>query len=98
MLPENGQGIMTVSVNEDGTINPEMVVTYYYAKKSAGVIETHINEKTDEVLEERIYEGFEGDEYTTSSKEIEGYDLDESKLPENAEGKMTIEPIEEKYY
>jgi len=76
----------------------ELVLNYYYVHISSGVIEKHIDINTNEVLDSKVYEGNEGDEYKTNSKEFEGYDLVETKLPENAEGTMEVEAIEVKYY
>lgn len=102
--PENAKGTMTITKNEDGTYNTETIVTYYYKKQAGGVTEKHIDINTNEILEEKIHEGNVGDDYNIPSKEFKGYDLvtqDEqgnNKLPENAIGKMTEEPIEVTYY
>ena len=95
--PTNSKGTMEVTVSEDGVITPETTVTYYYVH-NAKVVEKHINVKTNELIEETTYEGSEGDSYKTTSKEFEGYDLVESKLPESAEGTMTVDEIEVNYY
>ena len=85
--------------NKSGTMTAEPIeVIYYYVQISAGVIEKHIDEFTNEVLDSKTYQGNEGDTYTTSSKEFEGYDLDNTKLPTNATGTMSKDPIEVKYY
>ena len=97
-IPTNAEGTMEVSIKEDGSVNTETVVKYYYVHKSGGVIERHIDEITKEILESTEHEGTEGTEYSTSPKEFEGYDLVEDKLPENAKGTMTIEGIEVNYY
>ena len=76
----------------------EQIVKYYYAHISEGVIEKHIDVITGELLYSEEHKGNEGDSYTILSKEFEGYDLVESKLPENAEGEMTKEIIEVNYY
>ncbi len=102
--PENAKGQMIITKNEDGTYNTETVVTYYYQKISGGVTEKHIDINTNEILEEETHKGNVGDEYNIPSKQFEKYDLVEideegnSKLPENATGKMTEEPIEVIYY
>ena len=97
--PENSEGTMLVTIEDDGTLSTTTYVRYYYAHKSSGVIEKHIDIMTNkEIAEDKLYEGNEGDSYKTSSKEIEGYELIEEKLPENAEGKMKKEVIEVKYY
>ena len=85
--------------NKSGTMAKEPIeVIYYYVQISAGVIEKHIDEFTNEVLDSKTYQGNEGDTYTTSSKTFEGYELDSTKLPTNATGTMTKDPIEVKYY
>ena len=98
-IPENAKGTMKVTEDEDGIVETEIIVTYYYLHKSGGVVEKHIDIITGQLIErETKYQGYEGDEYSTKAKEFKGYDLVEDKLPENAEGKMTIEKIEIKYY
>ena len=82
----------------------EQIVKYYYAKVTTGVIEKHIDEITGEILYSKEHKGKVGDSYNIPSKEFEGYDLVEkdadgtNRLPENAEGEMTKEVIEVKYY
>ena len=97
-IPENATGEMKITVNEDGTYNAEIVVTYYYKYVSAGIVEKHIDEITGEVLTEERYTGYEGDKYETKEKEFAGYDLVKEKYPENATGVMTREEIEVDYY
>ncbi len=87
--PENKSGKMTIDT---------IYVKYYYNQKSEGVIEKHIDVKTNEVLEEKEHTGYVGDYYKIEAKEFEGYDIVEEKLPDNAEGRMTIEKIEVNYY
>ena len=99
MYPENAEGTMEVIMNEDGSVNVETVVKYYYVHKSEGVIEKHIDVITGEVLErETKHEGHEGDEYSIKEKEFPRYDLVEDRVPENREGRMTKEKIEVNYY
>ena len=52
---------------------------------------------TDNIVlaEEEIIEGFSGDSYTTTRKDIENYQV---IIPENAEGTMTREDIYVIYY
>ena len=46
-IPSNVEGTMVVETDETGKItNNKTEVTYYYAKKSAGVEEHHIDIKT----------------------------------------------------
>ena len=88
-VPENAEGHMT---------KQDIVVTYEYQEISAGVVEKHIDVKTNQVLEQETYQGHVGDTYVTASKTIEGYDLVEDRLPLNAEGQMTKALIEVDYY
>ena len=99
MYPENATGIMKVTIKEDGTVNTETVVKYYYVHKSEGVTERHLNAINGELLEEIVnHEGNEGDEYNISPKTFEGYDTVKERIPENAKGQMTRERIVVSYY
>ena len=81
-----------------------VVVKYYYAHVSEGVIEKHIDIISGKVLATDIHKGNEGDQYEIKSSTFEGYDLVEkdaegnSKLPANSKGKMEKGTIEVKYY
>ena len=105
-IPSNVEGTMVVETDETGKItNNKTEVTYYYAKKSAGVEEHHIDIKTNKEIEEPIlHEGHVGDEYEIKAKDFLSYKLVEkdeegnSKLPENAKGTMTEEKIVVNYY
>ena len=96
--PTNTEGTMIVTKDENQNVITETLVVYYYKKLSEGVIEKHIDIKTNEVLEEKAHSGLEGDSYKVEPKEFEGYDLVEERLPINAEGTMTEEKIEVNYY
>ena len=76
----------------------DVIVNYYYAHVSSGVIEKHVDVKTGEIIENKVYSGNEGDRYETSPKPIEGYDIVESMIPENSTGTMEKETIEVIYY
>ena len=105
-LEGNKEGTMVVETDEEGNItNNRTVVTYYYAKKSAGVEERHIDIRTGEELEKpTLHEGHIGDEYNIPSKEFLSYQVvtvDEdgnNMLPTNATGKMTAEKQVVTYY
>lgn len=89
-LPENNSGSMP---------GGKTTITYEYVHISAGVMERHYDINTNQLLEpETKHTGHQGDSYTTEAKEFTGYDLVESKLPQNASGTMTIEEIEVNYY
>ena len=76
----------------------EIILTYYYIHVSEGVIEKHIDIITNEILDNNTITGKEGDSYNIPSKTFDGYDLVETELPQNAEGVMTKDLIEVKYY
>ncbi len=105
---EDFEGYVLVGSPEEPNIvmdkTGEQVVKYYYAHVSAGVIEKHIDDITGELLYSEEHKGNEGDYYNIPSKTFEGYDLvtedseGNSKLPTNAEGNMTQNLIEVKYY
>ena len=92
--------LVEVPANADGTMTKEDIkVTYYYVHTSGGVIVNHIDIKTGkQLLDETKEEGYEGDPYETHEENISGYDLVKEKYPENATGKMTIEPTKVTYY
>ena len=102
----NKEGTLTVETDEEGNItNNRTIVTYYYAKKSAGVEEHHIDILTGKDIEEpTLHEGHVGDEYDIKAKEFLSYKLIEadeegnSMLPTNATGTMTEEKIVVNYY
>ena len=100
--PEDFEGYVLVESPKEPNIimdkTGEQVVKYYYAHVSAGVIEKHIDEITGELLYSEEHKGNEGDSYDIPSRNFDGYDLVEEKLPENAKGEMTKEVIEVKYY
>ena len=105
-VPSNATGTMIVETDEQGNItNNRTIVTYYYAKKSAGVEEHHIDILTGEDIEEpTLHEGHVGDEYDIKAKEFLSYKLVEadeegnSMLPTNSIGTMTEEKIVVNYY
>ena len=87
---ENTEGNMTLDTIE---------VIYYYKKVEAQVIVKQVDEKTGEEIADREYiGGYVGDDYTTSSKEIDGYELVQNKIPENKDGKYEEETIFVTYY
>ena len=92
--------LVEVPANADGSMTKEDIkVTYYYVHTSGGVIVNHIDIKTDkQLLDETKEEGYEGDSYETHEENIPEYDLVKEKYPENATGKMTIDPTRVTYY
>ena len=105
-VPSNATGTMIVETDEEGNItNNRTIVTYYYAKKAAGVEEHHIDILTGKDIEEpTLHEGHVGDEYNILSKNFLSYQVvtvDEdgnNMLPDNAKGTMTEEKIVVNYY
>lgn len=95
--PENKTGKMAITTQEEN-INNEIVVTYKYILKSAGVKEEHIDINSNKVLYSKQHEGNIRDKYETKAIEIEGYDIVEEELPMNESGIMAEELIEVKYY
>ena len=98
---KNFDNYVLVEEPENKTIimgKEEIVLKYYYIHIAGGVIEKHIDIISGAILYNASYEGNEGDPYKIDSREFEGYDLVEDKLPTNAEGTMTISPIEVTYY
>ena len=76
----------------------EQVLRYYYIHVSGGVIEKHIDMISGEILSNDTHQGNEGDLYDIKSKIFNNYDLVEDRLPGNAQGTMTVNPIEVIYY
>ena len=76
----------------------EQVLKYYYIHVSGGVIEKHIDMISGEILSNDTHQGNEGDTYNIPSRTFQGYDLVEDRLPANAQGTMTVNPIEVIYY
>ena len=103
--PENETGKMAVTAGEDGTIDTETEVIYYYVKVSSGVIENHYDIKTGKLIGQAIvHKGNEEELYDLGLPEVEGYDIvreDENgknMLPTNSAGIMTVEPITVNFY
>ena len=83
-IPENKEGTMT---------REEIIVEYYYIREIKVVVKYLDKETKEEIAEEVIIEGHEGDSYTTDSKEVENYELVEE--PENKEGTMQTTKAED---
>ena len=83
-----GYKFVEVKGDTEGLMDPdnEIVVTYYYVKPAKVIVKYLEKETEKELSEEETIDGYEGDEYETSAKEIEYYDLLEE--PENKSGEM----------
>ena len=92
--------LVKTTENTEGNMASEIIeVVYYYQKVEAQVIVKHIDEKTgEEIADKDFLGGYVGEDYETSSKEIEGYELVEKKIPTNKEGQFAEETIEVIYY
>lgn len=88
-----GYSLTSKTDNTSGIIsNSDIVVEYRYKKISAGVEIRYVDRESGEDLSESIIKiGLEKTPYTSTPKEIEGYELVET--PENANGEMTVEKI-----
>ena len=76
----------------------EQTLIYYYEPVYTGLIENHIDDRTGKVLYTEEHQVQVGTEYNIPSKEFEGYDLVETKLPTNASGIMGEELVTVNYY
>ncbi|OJG77731.1 hypothetical protein RV10_GL002262 [Enterococcus pallens] len=90
-LPENIKGIFS---------DKEQSVTFVYKKiddpvtaKKGTVITQYIDETGTPLFPEEAQSGRLGEKYTTTAKSIDGYELNQSKLPKNADGLFTEKPI-----
>lgn len=95
-LPKNGTGVMS---------DQAQTVTYVYTKNSdkgkdseraAAVTVVYVDKDGKEIHAAKTIQGNIGDHYDATTKEyqlsINGYNLDESQLPENRIGKLGKEP------
>ncbi|MDO4282612.1 MAG: MucBP domain-containing protein [Clostridia bacterium] len=88
-----GYEFVNVDGAPTGTIKEEeTVVTYTYKLKDAKVIVKYVDDKGNEISTTDVKTGKVFDKYTTSAKDIYGYEV-VSTSPENAEGTMTEEDI-----
>ena len=85
--PAKAKGTMTIA---------EITVDYYYVKKSQVNVRYVDKDTGDDVADEVVIAGREGDAYTTEAKTVPGYDLVEE--PEVKDGVMKAEPTDVVYY
>ena len=76
----------------------EQTLIYWYEPVYTGLIENHIDDKTGKILYTEEHEVQVGQDYNIPSKNFDGYDLVESKLPNNAIGTMGEELVTVNYY
>ena len=85
--------------NLSGSMREEPITVIYYYAKNTKVISKYLEQGTNKVLTEKpeyVEEGYEGKDYKTEQKEIEGYTF--VLVEGETEGKMTKEPITVTYY
>ncbi|MGG5314513.1 MucBP domain-containing protein [Enterococcus sp. AZ072] len=94
-LPNNMKGAFTAQ---------EQTVTFIYKKidhpivVDEGTVTTnYLDENGESLAPSNTQTGQIGQEYTTTEKNISGYELMQTKLPENAAGSFTKEPITVNY-
>ncbi len=70
------------------TANPAQVIVHHY------ILNTKVSLAPDEIIRGEVDKAYE----TTPKENIDNYEVEISKLPQNAKGTMTAEPIEVFYY
>lgn len=92
-FPANASGFFTAET---------IYVTYVYKKidtnpiipsEQATVTTRFVDQNGNEIATSRTQNGVVGTDYTTQPIDILGYSLDPTRLPENANGQFTVEPI-----
>ena len=94
-------GYRLVEAPENKTIEmtkEEQTLIYYYEPITTGLVENHIDDITGEVLYTKTHNVQVGQDYNIPNKEFAGYDLVESKLPNNSTGTMGEELVTVNYY
>ena len=98
---KNFQGYKLVESPEKTKIKmtkEEQTLIYYYEKIKTKLLENHIDDITGKILYTEEHNVPVGDNYNISSKNFEGYDLVENKLPENNKGTIGEEAVTVNYY
>ena len=94
-------GYRLVETPENKTIEmtkEEQTLIYYYEPIMTGLVENHIDDITGKVLYTKPHNVQVGQNYNIPSKEFAGYDLVETKLPNNSTGIMGEELVTVNYY
>ena len=89
----DGYKLVGKTNNTSGTVvRDDIGVTYQYKKISTGVDIKYIDQVTKEEIATPTHQsGLEKDAYTTSAKDVAGYEL--VLTPDNKDGEMTVEKI-----
>ena len=95
-MPENAKGQMAEEkIVVKYYYNQPAKVVVHYVEKATGKELEEINKETGELQSSQILiNGQKDEEYKTEAKEFEYYTLLEKELPQNAEGKMKVEIVE----
>ena len=94
-------GYRLVEAPENKTIEmtkEEQTLIYYYEPIITGLVENHIDDITGKVLYTETHNVQVGQDYNIPSKNFAGYDLVETKLPNNSTGIMGEELVTVNYY
>ena len=88
------------SVDKDSIVigTDENVINIYYTKIKGGIVEKHLDEYNNTILDEEEHLLPVGTEYNIGSKQFDNYRLVETRLPNNASGIVSEEGEEVIYY
>lgn len=82
--------VQTVGDAQGEMAEEQIEVKFYYSRKITVTVQ-YINLLTEEsIVENEVKNGYEGEEYTTTAKQLTGYDLFETPLNASGEMKATI--------
>lgn len=89
----------TIPKNQKGKLSKEPIeIIYYYIPKSGEVTVNYLDKITNKKVAESTYiNGWIGEKYKTSPKEIKEYELTK-ELPKNSSGTLTKDKTEINYY
>jgi len=96
---KNLQGYQLVGRPQTETVTMDRNVSkviYTYKKVSHGVTIKYVDDYSGEILDQETITGLENDSYTSETKEYEKYDF--VRIEGNANGNMTVNPIEVIYH
>ena len=89
LIEKNAEGESILPTNTSDVMTKEIIEVTYYVAREANVRAIYVKQgTTDKISEDVVIEGYEGKEYTTSAKTVEGYTLVSN--PTNATGTMKV--------
>ena len=95
----NGYELAEKPVITEGRMeDKDITITYTYYHIAGDITERHYDIKTGKILYEEVHSGYVGDNYSFISRDIEGYDVVEDKLPKNSSGQMTTDSEKVEFY